>query len=167
MDQQILNLALSFVGRWGFLDGVVVFSVSYLPHLVFIAILGWFSMNLRRKIFLEFAGAAILSRVLITEAIRLLWDRARPFAELGFRPLVEHSASASFPSGHAAFFFALSGIVFGYNKKMGTLFFLLSTTISASRVMAGIHWPSDVLGGAVIGIGSAYIVMRLLNKKKV
>lgn len=165
MDQQILNLALSFVGRWGFLDGAVVFSVSYLPHLVFIAILGWFSMNLRRKIFLELAGAAILSRVVITEAIRLLWDRARPFAELGFRPLVEHSASASFPSGHAAFFFALSGIVFGYNKRMGTLFFLLSAVVAASRVMAGIHWPSDILGGAVIGIGSAYAMLYFSKRK--
>ena len=164
MDQQILNFAISLVGKWGL---VVEFCVSYLPHLVFLAILGWFSLNLRRKVFLELAGAAILSRVFITETIRLLWDRARPFAELGFRPLVEHSASASFPSGHATFFFALSGVVFAYNKKMGTLFFLLSAVIVVSRVMAGIHWPSDILGGAAIGIGSAYLVMRLLNRKKV
>ena len=164
MDQQILNVALSLVGRWGL---VVELCVSYLPHLVFLAILGWFSLNLRRKVFLELAGTAILSRVVITETIRLLWDRARPFAELGFRPLVEHSASASFPSGHATFFFALSGVVFAYNKKMGTLFFLLSAVIVVSRVMAGIHWPSDILGGAAIGIGSAYLVMRLLNRKKV
>ena len=164
MDQQILNFALSLVGRWGL---VVEFCVSYLPHLVFLAILGWFSLNLRRKVFLELAGTAILSRVVITETIRLLWDRARPFAELGFRPLVEHSASASFPSGHATFFFALSGVVFAYNKRMGTVFFLLSAVIAVSRVMTGIHWPSDVLGGAAIGIGSAYLVMRLLNRKKV
>lgn len=146
---------------------IIVFSATYLPYFVFLGILGWFILHLRRRIFWELVGAAILSRIVITETIRLLWDRARPFAELGFRPLVEHSASASFPSGHAAFFFALSGIVFAYNKRMGTLFFLLSTIISASRVMAGIHWPSDVLGGAVIGIGSAYVVMRLLNKRKV
>ncbi|MBI4217456.1 MAG: phosphatase PAP2 family protein [Parcubacteria group bacterium] len=154
MEQQIVNLA-------------IVFSATYLPFLVFLGIMGWFVLNLRRRIFWELAGAAILSRLVITELIRLLWHRARPFVELGFRPLVEHSASASFPSGHAAFFFALSGIVFAYNKKAGMLFLLLSAVITVSRVMAGIHWPSDVLGGAVIGIGSALIVMYFLKNRKI
>ncbi|MBI4123022.1 MAG: phosphatase PAP2 family protein [Parcubacteria group bacterium] len=154
MDQQII-------------DAAIVFSAKYLPHLVFLGILGWFALNLRRTIFWELVGTAILSRVVITETIRLLWHRARPFAELGFRPLVEHSASGSFPSGHAAFFFALSAVVYARNKKMGIVFLLLSAVIAASRVMAGIHWPSDVLGGAAIGIGSALVVMRFLNRKKV
>mgnify|MGYP001589602299 CR=1 FL=1 len=154
MDRQIIDIA-------------IVFFAKYLPHLVFLGILGWFVLNLRRTIFWELAGAAILSRAVITETIRLLWHRARPFAELGLQPLVEHSADASFPSGHAAFFFALAAVIYAHDKKMGIAFFLLSAVISASRVMAGIHWPSDVLGGAVIGIGSAFLVKRLLNRRKV
>ncbi len=154
MDQQILNLA-------------IVFSATYLPFLVFFGILGWFALNLRRTIFWELALTAILSRLIITEFIRLLWHRARPFVELGFQPLVEHSASASFPSGHAVFFFALSAVVFGHDKKTGILFFLISGIIGAARVFSGIHWPSDVLGGALIGIGSASVVMHFLKNRKV
>lgn len=167
MDQQILNLALSLVARWHLLDLGIVFSAKYLPFLVFLGILGWFALNLRRKIFWELVGTAILSRIVITETVRLLWHRARPFIELGFQPLIAHSTSASFPSGHVVFFFALSGVVFTHDRKAGTLFLLLSAVIAVSRVFAGIHWPSDVLGGAVIGIGSALVVMYFLKKRKV
>ena len=152
MNQQILDIA-------------IVFSAKYLPYPVFLGMLGWFILHLKRRVFWELVGAAVLSRLLITELIRLFWHRARPFVELGFQPLVAHSADASFPSGHATFFFALSGIIFAHDKKAGTLFFMLSGVIGVARVFAGIHWASDIIGGAFIGIGSALVMLYFFRKK--
>ena len=55
---------------------------------------------------LQMVAAVILSRGIITEIIRFFWHRSRPFVEQNFIPMISHADSASFPSGHATFFFA-------------------------------------------------------------
>jgi len=108
--------------------------------------------------------AAVLARFGITELIRFFWERPRPFIENNVNLLLSHSATGSFPSGHAAFFFALSAVVYFYNKKTGFFFFLASFLISISRVFCGVHWPSDIIAGAAIGIFSGWII-RLFSQK--
>jgi undecaprenyl-diphosphatase len=80
----------------------------------------------------------------------------------------------SFPSGHAAFYFAIATVVFLYLKKVyprpkfwrgaSILFFIAGFLISISRVFSGIHWPSDILAGAAIGIFSGWLVMFFYRK---
>jgi undecaprenyl-diphosphatase len=87
---------------------------------------------------------------------------------------LSHSVSSSFPSGHAAFFFALSTVLLLYNKKFyprpkfwwgaGLFFFLASFLISIARVFVGIHWPSDILAGAAIGIFSGWLIILFSRK---
>ncbi|RLC39334.1 MAG: hypothetical protein DRH33_03145 [Candidatus Nealsonbacteria bacterium] len=95
--------------------------------------------------------------------IRFLWPRTRPFLENGINLLVEKINQPAFPSGHAAFFFALSLIVLFYNKKAGILFFIASILICLGRVIVGIHWPSDILAGAVVGLFSAWLVNKFFK----
>ena len=57
------------------------------------------------------------------------------------------------------------GIYF-WRPKWSILFFAGALLISISRVIAGIHWPADVLGGAVVGILSGWLVARLLRMYK-
>ena len=64
----------------------------------------------------------------------------------------------SFPSGHAAFYFALSMGVYLYNKKLGAAFFVVSVLMGIARIFAGVHWPADILGGALVGIVTALLV---------
>ena len=108
--------------------------------------------------------AGILARLGFTELIRLFWNRPRPFIGNHINLLLSHSASSSFPSGHAAFFFGLSTVIYSYNKRTGYLFFLASFLISISRVFAGIHWPSDILAGTAIGIFSGLLIMKIFKK---
>ena len=151
------------------LDDLGIFCAQYLPYLLGFAflVLLFYEKGWRRKWFLfsEAAIAVILSRGLLTEIIRFFYNHPRPFDVLGFTPLISESGS-SFPSGHAAFLFALAMVVFFRNRKWGTWFFILSVVNGIARIYVGVHWPLDVVGGAVIGIGSAWFIHWLLNDSR-
>lgn len=118
----------------------------------------------RRKVYLfcEGALAVILARGIITSAIHFFYEHPRPFAVLGFTPLIPESGS-SFPSGHMAFFFALALVVWYANKKWGAWFLILSFLMGIARIYAGVHWPLDILGGIAVGVASAVFIHWLLG----
>lgn len=161
IDSFIFQLSERIVGQFSFLDSVIIFSGTYLPYIVFAGIIGWLIFNWNQKTLLYLIGAALLSRIVVVEAIRFIWERSRPFVQEGIIPLISHSASASFPSGHAAFFFALSFVIYLNNKKAGIVFLTLSSIIVIARVLSGIHWFSDVVVGAVIGIVAGYLILKI------
>jgi len=156
-----------FVGISPYLDKVAIFFAEYIQYFVVFCLLLFLVKNLRRNLeMVIFAfAAAIFSRFIITEIIRYLFPRIRPFVENSVNLLIGYNATeSSFPSGHAAFFFALSMVVYFYNKKAGILFFIASFLISISRVFSGIHWPSDILVGAIVGIFSGWIILKISKK---
>ncbi len=142
----------------------IIFLGKYFGYILIGILLIWLLKNLRQRLplFWQMAAAAILSRGIITEAIRFLWPRSRPFVEQNFVPLIPHADSASFPSGHAAFFFAIGTVLYLYNKKAGTVFLAGSALIVVARVLAGVHWFSDVTWGAAIGIACGLIVSKFV-----
>ena len=141
-------------------DFLIVFFGQYFGYIL-IGLLLLFLLKKRYiRLVLQMAAAAILSRGIITEVIRFLWHRSRPFVEQNFVPLIPHADSASFPSGHAAFFFAVGTVLYIYNKKAGTVFLLGSALIGVARVLAGVHWPSDIVWGALIGVACGLVVSK-------
>ena len=145
---------------------LIMFLGEYLAYILVAGILvfWWQNRKAHPKFFWQAILAAIVSRGIITEAIRLFWERPRPFIENNITPLIEHAASFSFPSGHAAVFFALGTVIWFYNKKAGVLFLLGAGILSSARVFAFLHWPSDILAGAAIGIASAFLVVQLSRR---
>lgn len=169
MDFFIFELFYSLAGKSVFLDFIVVFFAKYLPYLlVFIFLL--FTIlnggNWRKKIhiFITTALSVILARGLITEIIRFVYGRERPFEALRFEPLISESAKNSFPSGHAAFFFALAFSIFCFNRRLGYWFLGLAMVISLARIFVGVHWPSDILGGFLVAVISILVVKKFLKQ---
>jgi undecaprenyl-diphosphatase len=107
--------------------------------------------------------SAALSRGVLTPLIRFFYYHPRPFDIYQVRQLIPESG-ASFPSGHAMFFFALAAALYFYNKKWGVWFFLATALMCTARVMAGVHFPSDILGGMVLGSAVAYLVDRYARR---
>jgi undecaprenyl-diphosphatase len=70
----------------------------------------------------------------------------------------------SFPSGHALFFFALATVVYMYNKKIGTVLYVAGLLMVCGRVAAGLHYPSDVVVGALLGTLSAYVIVKVVQR---
>lgn len=162
MDYFIFQQINSLVGHWIWLDVSVIFLAKYLGYILAGLTLLFFWRKWQ-VIFQSFL-AAILAHFGLVELIRWLWQRPRPFVENQVNLLLEHAPTSSFPSGHAAFFFALSFIVYHYNKKAGIGFFVASFLISIARVFAGLHWPSDILAGALIGVFSGWLVLKISRR---
>ena len=160
--QQINNLALKYL--W--LDEVAIFCAQYLGYIL-VGILFVFLLKDFRKycrVAAEVLVSVILARLVIVEIIRFIWYQPRPFVANQVNLLLPHVPSASFPSGHAAFFFALSFLIYFYNKKAGFLLLSASFLIGISRVFCGLHWPADILGGALIGIFSALVIKKISQR---
>ncbi|WP_414636507.1 bifunctional phosphatase PAP2/diacylglycerol kinase family protein [Actinophytocola sp.] len=87
-----------------------------------------------------------------------LFPRRRPAAELLPVPrrLVRRPNSSSFPSGHSASAAAFVTAVAMENGRAGALLAPLAAAVGYSRVHTGVHWPTDVVAGAAIGVGAAY-----------
>jgi len=169
LDQQIFLAIFHLAGQRVWLDTLAIFFSQAIPYLLFISLLIFVVMAKQKKrelIMLAMAaGACVLSRGIIVSLIRLLWHRDRPFLVLHLNPLIPYSNEASFPSGHAAFLFALALVVLFYHKKIGILFLFLAAISSLARVYVGIHWPSDILVGAIVGILSGWLIYVAYRKK--
>ena len=68
------------------------------------------------------------------------------------QPLVHAPLDGSFPSGHASTSFAAATMLTFARPRWAPAFFLLALAIGFSRVYVGVHYPLDVVGGAVLGI---------------
>ncbi len=167
LNQDIFRLFFIFAHQNPFFDGLIVFLAKYLPYLLIVAFLAFVLSQKDRRvrlfIFIEGMLAVIISRSIITESIRFFYNHLRPFAALNVSPLV-HADGASFPSGHTVTFFSLATIVYYFDKRLGTWFFLFAFINGISRIVAGIHWPLDILGGIVVGVLSGVIAYKISEK---
>lgn len=153
----------------GLLDWFVVFFGKYSLYLLIALVIWWVwrekNWRARCYYFSFLALSTILSRAILTPVIRAIQPRPRPFEVLDFTPLINHEAGPSIPSGHAAFFFALAfGMYFAGYRKRGLFLFGAAVLMGAARVIAGVHWPLDILAGMLLGLVSAFVVKWLLPR---
>jgi len=72
------------------------------------------------------------------------------------RLLVDCGSGYSFPSSHAVNNFGFATLMSFYYRRWSWLFLLYASLMALSRVVVGVHYPSDILGGAVMGAGFAF-----------
>lgn len=151
------------------LDWIGIFLADYFPYILG-AILVIFLFWKKNRLMVISAGIAVfLSRLVIAEIIKRLYHHGRPYVilETAKKLISENHNYQSFPSGHAAIFFAIAMVVYFYNKKLGIWFFISAIIIGVARIFVGVHWPSDILAGAVIGIISGVLVRIIYTKTRV
>ena len=78
--------------------------------------------------------------------------------------LITRPKSFSFPSGHSASSFAAATIIFWCNKKYGILAIAVASLIALSRVFLFVHYPTDVLAGALLGIIISMLTIVIYKK---
>ncbi|MFD0279452.1 phosphatase PAP2 family protein [Kitasatospora sp. NPDC127111] len=112
------------------------------------------------------AGPAVMARVLASPLIVLvayavnsffksLVEEIRPCAQLGLRGTLEACPGAgdwSFPSNHTVVAFAAAAALWCADRRLGRIAGIAAVLMGASRVWVGVHYPHDVLVGAVVGV---------------
>jgi undecaprenyl-diphosphatase len=149
------------------LNGVAIFFAQYLPYVlsVFFVIALFTRKQWRDRLHLLFFTllSLFLSVGLVKELINHFFITARPFVERGFTPLFNVYPGPSFPSGHALFFFTLATVIFlQMSARWGIVAYILAILIGIARVFAGVHYPLDIVGGAVIGLLVPLIVRAII-----
>lgn len=112
-------------------------------------------------------AVSMLIGLIITNVIIKNWvARIRPYELIqGLECLVAKEKDFSFPSGHTTNSLACACVLYKLApKKWGVSALVLAILISLSRLYVGVHYPTDVLGGVVIGVGSAAIALWLVPK---
>lgn len=98
--------------------------------------------------------------------LKPLVDRTRPYYVLEYTPLIPPVGDPSFPSGHTAASFAAATAIYAINKKWGIAAYLFAAIMGFSRLYLGVHFPTDVLFGAMVGMAVAKIVVYIFRKRR-
>lgn len=169
-DQKFFLLIHGLTGKIRFLDSLGVFLADYFGYFLLAAAVYFIwreghDWKKRFRAFSFLALAIILSRGIFTELIRFFYYRPRPFMALDFAPLGEAVNKGAFPSGHAAFYFALAGTLLLFNRRAGVYFGIGAAAIGLARIFTGLHWPLDILGGLGTAILAVYLVKLSMSYK--
>ncbi|MCX6786300.1 MAG: phosphatase PAP2 family protein [Candidatus Kaiserbacteria bacterium] len=106
--------------------------------------------------------ATVVARFVITPAIRLFYHHLRPFIALSTSHLLTDT-SYSFPSGHTITMFALAVATYFFNKKFSYFLFAAGLIVGVARIAGGVHYPSDVVGGIVLGVITGVVIYKLID----
>ena len=113
------------------------------------------------------AALAVAATSLAVDLLKQAFDRVRPpIADSDLGSLVPIPGNPSFPSGHSATAFAAATVIALISPKLRWWALGLAAAVAVSRVYLRVHYPLDVIAGAVVGAGLgalvALVVMRLL-----
>lgn len=153
-------------------DQVVLFITS-LANYVWIILIIWLLLNKpTRKLGVILAVAMILQYLINGGILKHLFARVRPCnVDTTVDLLIKRPKGFSFPSGHSAAAFCAVGVLYGAKiKKLFWPVLVLAYLIAFSRLYLYVHFPTDVLAGALCGFLIGYGVWRafvicMRNKK--
>ncbi len=154
LDEQIFRILNSLSEVSWFASLLKVFINEYFVP-VFLGLLlvyFWLAQEKRYKQVLVLAAVSVGLVNLVIKIINIFFDNPRPFEIMPANLAYYQPTDPSFPSNGAAVSFAIASAIWFSHKRLGTLAFLVAGVFSLGRVVAGVHFPSDIVAGGVLGI---------------
>ena len=151
---------------------VLFFATFFIWFLYAGLIILWFIDGRIKKEQVIHALLASFIAWVIAMLIKHFFPTIRPFIRNGGEADVLFAPTdAAFPSGHTALAFGVAVTVFMHDRKVGWFYLIGALVIGIARVMANVHYPADIFGGALIGSLVAVVVekfhlFKLLGRKR-
>lgn len=173
VDERIVLWLNQWAGRWPVVDSAAEVLVSdyFVPVVVALCLVAlWFSGDAERRDSHQRAVIRALATVGFASWVVLIvndhYFRPRPFVDHDLTLLFYPPTDSSFPAHPAAVGFALAAGTWGGNRGAGAVVYVLAALWGASRVFAGVFYPSDILAGAAIAVVVSHAVavgLRLIE----
>jgi len=161
----LFDVINGLAGRNAVLDAVMLFAAGPLIYILGAAALLVAVLDMRhrdRTANLWLVGQAAVALGLafgVNRILRALAFHERPFQTQQVHQLVQHEPGVSFPSNHAtaalSFAFVIGLLI---SRRWGWILFAPAFLVAISRVFVGVHWPSDVIVGGIVGLLSTILV---------
>lgn len=118
-----------------------------------------------RKTGITMGCALLLGLIFGNGLLKNLIARTRPYdINTGFNLLVKKLSDYSFPSGHTLASFECASVLMIKHKKLGIPALILAVFIAFSRLYLYVHYPTDVLAGALLGTAFGFLAVFIVNK---
>jgi len=167
-DTAVYHFLNNLAGRNTIFDDLVILLGNYSLELyVFLFFIAWVALpkqEVNRRHALVIMGLSGVLGLAVNLFISHFWFRPHPFTVLPkgtFTQLIPHNADASFPSDHTTGSFGFAAGSWGKaDKWVRVSFTLLAVFTAIARICAGVHWPTDVIAGMLIGVLSGRIMWK-------
>jgi undecaprenyl-diphosphatase len=144
-------------------DLIVMFLASFLIYFIFAGlVILWFIDGKIKKEQVIHALVACLIAWVIATLIKYFFPTIRPFVlNGGETDVILRPTDGAFPSEHTVLAFAVAVTVFMHDRKVGLWFLASALAIGIARIVANVHYPIDILGGAFLGTITAVIIEKI------
>ncbi|MGI8547879.1 MAG: undecaprenyl-diphosphatase [Gemmatimonadaceae bacterium] len=168
LDYSLFQAVNGLAGQHRALDALMIGLASYSPIVLALLLAGmWLTWKPRMQCGALVAGISALIALGIGQIIGRAFPRERPYLTHQVALLVPHAPDTSFPSDHATLAFAVAVLLWQVDRRLGMGLLLFGVLVGFARVFIGAHYPTDVLGGAVLGSVVSLFVARLSRTRPI
>lgn len=162
IDLSLFHWLNGFAGHQPLVDDIMIAVAKYAPVVMAVVLLAcWATWKPAWQRTAALAGVAALLALGVGQMIGAAFPRPRPYQVTPATVLVEHAPDTSFPSDHATLCFAVTVVLATLSGGVGIALGIFSLTVLVARVYIGVHYPTDVIGGALLGAGGAWLTLHL------